>query len=145
MAGWLWQRRQKGSIGSLQALAVRTPITHASLLLTIETIVVDSPALQNSPSSLGSSSGSSGLNTPSQNAFRFLPFLNDISPELLKNSSLKFVCNSPNLYNLNQPPRILGTSQFTLIKRALSFSPESVPRARTEACAETLRRFLSDI
>lgn len=50
---------------------------------------LDSPASQNSPSSMGSSSGSSGLNTPSLNAFRFLPFLNDVSPELLKGSSLK--------------------------------------------------------
>lgn len=50
---------------------------------------LDSPALQNSPSSLGSSCGSSGLNTPSQNAFRILPFLNDISPEFLKATSIK--------------------------------------------------------
>ncbi|CAG8599301.1 15555_t:CDS:2 [Acaulospora colombiana] len=50
---------------------------------------LDSPALQNSPSSLGSSCGSSGLNTPSQNAFRILPFLNDISPEFLNATSIK--------------------------------------------------------
>lgn len=54
------------------------------------TLGLDTPSFQNSPSSLGSSRGSSGLNTPSQNAFRFLPFLNDVSPELLKSSSFDF-------------------------------------------------------
>ncbi|KAG8752703.1 hypothetical protein FRC14_006784 [Serendipita sp. 396] len=71
---------------------------------------LDSPALQSSPSSLGTSCGSSGLNTPSQNVFRFLPLINDISPELLKTSLVDSLPASlsrsrSSSYNRSVPPR----------------------------------------
>ncbi|CAG7854835.1 SubName: Full=Uncharacterized protein {ECO:0000313/EMBL:CCA72271.1} [Serendipita indica DSM 11827] len=61
------------------------------------TLGLDFPSTSTSPSSLGSSSGSSGLNTPSQNAFRFLSLLKDMSPELLESQS-------PSLSQSPSPP-----------------------------------------
>ncbi|KAG9051913.1 hypothetical protein FS842_010827, partial [Serendipita sp. 407] len=97
---------------------------------------LDSPALQSSPSSLGTSCGSSGLNTPSQNVFRFLPLINDISPELLKTSLVDSLPASlsrsrSSSYNRSVPPRqipSLNAGRHTS-RRKISFhaAHESMP------------------
>lgn len=89
LEGWLALAAETKRVDRLSSSLGRES-RHPALLWTLprsdmyDALTVDSPALQNSPSSLGSSRGSSSLNTPSQNAFRFLPFLHDFAPELLK-------------------------------------------------------------
>jgi hypothetical protein len=108
-------------------------------LLMRRTIAVDTPSFQNSPSSLGSSSGSSGLNTPSQNAFRFLPLLKDILPELLKSSSLDFVRAHIHVRGCGpkENPRYslgrIGAYPGTLIKGAFIAISAECQRTATES------------